>query len=77
MLVYAPGRTYAGVDCRAVLREGTGAAGVCRVRGLQLLMNRGTFAQVGGRWVGDFIHSCPMFESSQDMSDRAHRAPCK
>lgn len=38
VLVYAPGRTYAGVDCGA--RDGgrRGAAGVCRVRGLQLLI---------------------------------------
>lgn len=34
VLVYAPGRTYAGVDCGA---RG-GAAGVCQVRGLQLLI---------------------------------------
>ncbi len=37
VLVYAPGRTYAGVDCGAGVEAG-GAAGVCQVRGLQLLI---------------------------------------
>lgn len=37
VLVYAPGRTYAGVDCGAGV-EVRGAAGVCQVRGLQLLI---------------------------------------
>lgn len=37
VLVYAPGRTYAGVDCGAGV-EVRGAVGVCQVRGLQLLI---------------------------------------
>lgn len=37
VLVYAPGRTYAGVDYEAGV-EVRGAAGVCQVRGLQLLI---------------------------------------
>lgn len=36
VLVYAPGRTYAAVDYGAGI--GGGAAGVCRVKGLQLLI---------------------------------------
>lgn len=44
MLVYAPGRTYAAVDCGSGFGQevgrGRGAASVCRVRGLQLLVAR-------------------------------------
>lgn len=71
VLLYAPGRTYASVDCEAGMEVGEGGAtGVCRVKGLQLLI---------AEWYTDtdLTHRQPTLCNRLNVTDGVHRAMCK